>query len=660
MFKPSLRSRLRALVWSLFSDVGRQVPRRHVRSAVTDQLLQALDHWDGPETVVHPRCFLSSGGVSAPDGYRDYALRLSERPAEPLIQEDNLDGDALEMAFAYTILRDTQLLEASLAQVERILKAKTWVWHQGLRIDLHSCMVTSSLALIYDLLYTDLSEPRRDTIISGLLKRDLRCYETIVQSGSEWWIDCRMNWQAVVHGHIGIAALAVCERLPNWRRVIAAATHGVLGFLDSQPTDGSNREGLQYWHFGIGEAVWFALALKTASRDAVNLLLHPHLRAAGEFARHMSTPDGCFDFEDCCNFRADDWLTAVLSRECNTPALRAMVAPFDCQKRPFRKVGAPARAMRHMVALDGALPWEETSERSDHGPTSRYFEGNATICMRSHWAQDATFVAFHAGLTRSPHCHLDTGSFIIGSHGKRLVPDAGFWPYGKGFFDFRGARWDFDGASAVGHNVLLVDGTGPRYTARSRGRLLSVELGGGCDRIACDLSSAYGRKVRRYVRYFVFLRPNIVVLLDDVEGRGTRDYKWNFQIAGSAKLGDGRVEIENGSAAASVVFCNLDKQRGYRMTEETRASYYTASVDDSPGQFPTTRAFSIGSLHREKKWLLGAVVLVGEANSPLGRRYDVQFSLDSQKEARFVCSSEGSRSEVSIHLPSRAIRFGTK
>ncbi len=406
MFRPTLRARLRATLWSLFSEAGRQTPRTQVRTAATHQLLQALDDWPGPEASLHPRCFLSSPDARKlqlpPDAYRHYVLRLADQPTEPLKQEDNLDGDALEMAFAYTILRDPRLLEASLAQVERLLQAETWVWHPDLQIDLHSCMVTSALGLIYDLLYIDLSESQRDRIVSGLLQRDLGRYQAIVQSGSEWWLRCRMNWQAVVHGHIGMAALAVAERLPNFRAILAAAASGVLDFLDSQPLDGSNREGLQYWHFGVGEAVWSALALKTASRNAVDLFHHPYLQATGEFARHMSTPDGCFDFEDCYSFRADDWLTAVLSRACDSPPLRAMAAPFDFDQRPFRKVGAPARAMRHIVALEYALPSEDASGHGDGGATWRYFQGAGTVCMRSDWGQDATFVAFHAGATRTP------------------------------------------------------------------------------------------------------------------------------------------------------------------------------------------------------------------------------------------------------------------
>ena len=147
-----------------------------------------------------------------------------------------------------------------------------------------------------------------------------------------------------------------------------------MGFLDGQPVDGSDREGLQYWHFGIGEAVWFGLALRTASRGAVNLLSHRYLQVTGEFARHMSTPDGCFDFEDCCNFRADDWLIAALSRESESPSLRAMVAPFDFDHRPFRKVSAPARAMRHIVALEPALP-EERAARANGRRTIAVLRG---------------------------------------------------------------------------------------------------------------------------------------------------------------------------------------------------------------------------------------------------------------------------------------------
>ncbi len=158
----------------------------------------------------------------------------------------------------------------------------------------------------------------------------------------------------------------------------------------------------------------------------------------------------------------------------------------------------------------------------------------------------------------------------------------------------------------------------------------------------------------------VYPHPNLVVLLDDVEGRGRHYYKCSFQIGGSATLGDGKVDLRNGRAAAAVVFCNLDKQRGYRIMEETRVSHYTPFVDDHPGQSPATRSFSVGSLHRENKWLLGTVVFIGEASSLLGRRCEVQFSVDSRGVARFVCSYDGSRSEVVIDRSSRAISLTAK
>jgi hypothetical protein len=66
----------------------------------------------------------------------------------------------------------------------------------------------------------------------------------------------------------------------------------------------------------------------------------------------------------------------------------------------------------------------------------------------------------------------------------------------------------------------------------------------------------------------------------------------------------------------------------------------------------------VGNLHRESKSLLGAVVLIGEANNPQGDSYDVRFSLDSPNTARFVCPCAGTRREVTIDLSARTISVG--
>jgi hypothetical protein len=147
----------------------------------------------------------------------------------------------------------------------------------------------------------------------------------------------------------------------------------------------------------------------------------------------------------------------------------------------------------------------------------------------------------------------------------------------------------------------------------------------------------------------------MVILLDDVEGRGRRQYKWNFQAAGLVRLSDRRVEIRNGRAAASVVFCNLDRRRGYRMTEETRASYYTSHVDDHAGEPITVRSFSVSNLHRETQSLLGAVVFAGDAECVLSG-CDVGFSAEPGKPVQFVCTSKAARAAVTVDLASRAIK----
>jgi hypothetical protein len=566
------------------------------------------------------------------------------------VREDEPDGGALELAFAYLIWPEQRLLRASLALVDLLLNAHSWVWHKGYKIDLRSCMVTSCLALIYDTLYDALTPIQRHAITHSLLERDLGIYQGIASSQSEGWTNSRMNWQSVVHSHIGIAALAMGDELPNWREILRLATLGVIDFLDAQPEDGSYPEGLLYWHFGIGEAAWFAYLLKLASRDQVTLLAHPYFAATGKFAYHMSTPDGCFDFEDCCSFRADDWLAALLARECNDRVLGSIVVPFDIHNPPFRKINVPARVIRHILPDVEGLP----SEPPEDYPTSHYFRGTETVCMRSDWRPNATYVAFHAGRTALPHSHSDVGSFIVGSRGRRLIPDAGFWPYAPGYFQYDSIRWDFDGAAATGHSILLIDSAGPLWGNDCDGRFLSVTLGPGADSVACDLTSAYKNRVASYVRYFIFLHPDLILILDDVKGLQPRYYKWLIQTSGSVELGEERCRIRNEDATATIQFYNLSKERGYRMTSETRISHYGSFVDDHQAP-PSVEYVSVGALHREANWLVGAAIFIGDSGaSPSGTAL---FS-GSPASVRWVCSVGEVATEVTINRVSKVIAVG--
>ncbi len=618
--------------------------------------LDALDRWSGPALPSHPRCFFdreglkalqdrASGGGGPWPALLAHAREIVAHPVEPVLKEHIPDGGALELAFAWKIWGEPAFLEAARRQVAAAIAAPSWVTHPPLRIDLCSCMVTSCLALVCDLLRDDLESGERERLEERILARDLAVYADIAHRRAEWWTECRMNWQGVIHGHIGIAALALLDRLPRAREILRLATAGVLGFLDSQPADGSSEEGLQYWHFGAGETAWFALALKTVTRGEVDLFRHPHFAASRDFLLHMSTPSGCFDYGDCVNFRPTDWLTALLARELRDPVLQALVAPPDPARPPSRKIDAPAAGMRFVLSHDTSLPPASPASL----PLSRAFTGSRTVCMRSGWDEKATAVSIQAASAQRPHGHADAGSFIIESRGERLVPDAGFWPYGEGFFDKRGPRWDFDGAGPVGHSVVFVED--PALGALPA-PLVSVELGGAADLVVCDLASANAAWLSRHVRYFAFLRPDTVLVFDDIEATEPVRPIWNLLVGGEPELCGDRVEFRKGAAAASVVFLNLDRPAGYSIASETRHAFFNPKVDD--GRWPLEiRRVHVTPLHALERWRFGAVIFTRSAAEPPSGQ--ASFSLAADGIAHIRCTSPEGTSAIDLDLNARRI-----
>jgi hypothetical protein len=565
-----------------------------------------------------PRVFFDRAGLDrlrdqarGPDweAVRGEARALATEPATPLMREAEPDGGLLRLAFAFAIWREPAVREAALALVQALLQAPTWVApsHRQVEIDLRSCTVSSSLALTWDLLGEDLPPPVGKTILQRLLERDLGRFPEVLAAQTDWWTHRRMNWQSVINSHLGIATMALAGSVPDWRARLGLALRVLLDFLDDCPRDGSFLEGLTYWHYGIGELAWFALALQTFSQGKLDLFQHPYLQATQQFPLHMSAPDGSFDFEDSANFAPRGWLVALLARQHRNRYLQALVTPYHQEPVPHRKIDAPARGMRFLVSRDPGLAPASLDEQ----PRCRYFPGNDTVTMRSDWGPQSTFLALHGGSNHVPHGHLDAGSFILGHAGRRLVPDGGFWPYTRGFFERTARRWDFDGPSTLGHSLVLVDGQGQGWQPGCRGRIEAVELAGAVPWAVCDVTAAYEGRLQRFVRYLLFVQPRTVVLVDDIVAEGPRRLKWLLQYRESAQLRPPVVELRHGDALATVAFPLLAPGSSYRFSREERTSFYEATAPDAEPP-PPVRLVSVSPGEPVARWQVVAVFGLSE------------------------------------------------
>ena len=575
---------------------------------------------------VHPRVYFDPTalqalrrqaglGSAAWESIRQDAEELAAatlQGARPRIRENEPDGGALSLAFAFAVWQEPTFREAALRLIQPPLHGPGWVaqFHQGLRLDLRASVLGSSLALACDLLGPDLPDDTRRAVDAAVEQRVLGPFAEIWAGKLEWWTTRRMNWQAVIGSHVGLTLLATGDGSPAWRARFVQVLRAVLDFLDHCPPDGSFPEGLTYWHYGVGELAWFALGLRTISAGEIDLFQHPYLRATQALPLYLSTPDGCFDFEDSFDYRMDSWLIALLAREGRNPLLQGLVSPFSHQIRPPRKIDAPARGMRHVLCHDPELP----AENRQSLPPSRYFPDTDTVALRSDWSADATFVALRGGSNGVPHGHLDAGSFIVGAFQRKLLPDAGFWRYTHGFFDYQGRRWDFDGPSTLGHNLLLVDEVGQGAEAGCRARIQRADLAGQAgdpvDWVVCDVTDAYQGRLLRFVRYLALIRPRTVVVVDEVLCDRPRRLRWLLQYRGDLSLGPSSLLVAQPGAQALVNFPLLPGTSPYRLSREVRHTHYIPKVD--VGRPQSVQFASLSPLDPTSRWLVAAVIQLGD------------------------------------------------
>jgi hypothetical protein len=188
---------------------------------------------------------------------------------------------------------------------------------------------------------------------------------------------------------------------------------------------------------------------------------------------------------------------------------------------------------------DGGIEPKPLAER----PLSRWFKSKGNVVFRSGWDENATIFAMKCG-PHSNHYHLDQGTFWLLSHGETLITEAGVVNY------YRNLYYRSFYIQPVGHNTLLLN----RYPESQRiadlddevkarsefPRITSCFTGTGVNEVEGDLASVYKDRLSRYTRSFVYMRPDYLVLFDEVDAQAPEQCTWVFHAEGKDSFkGDG-------------------------------------------------------------------------------------------------------------------------
>lgn len=245
------------------------------------------------------------------------------------------------------------------------------------------------------------------------------------------------------------------------------------------------------------------------------------------------------------------------------------------------------------------LLWDDPDLESvaDNGRTAACFPHSGVVTMRSGWDADATYVGLKSGRSVANHSHLDANSFVVSARGQRLLIDEGLWEYTiTDYWDTSGPRFDFDSNATIGHNTLLVDGQGQLHGPGFGGKITAFDPGPQIYVAAADAAAAYGGRLDRYVRTIAFVKPETLLVFDQVKADQPRYFEWLFHFAGEVGGDETLTTFSQNGVTLSLMRVLPEEAECWRMSDVTRTSVYR-SGNTLQTERPQIRYRSYGPFH---------------------------------------------------------------
>jgi hypothetical protein len=113
------------------------------------------------------------------------------------------------------------------------------------------------------------------------------------------------------------------------------------------------------------------------------------------------------------------------------------------------------------------------------------------------------------------------------------------------------ARWVWE---TKAQNALLVNGAGQKaHSADLGGRIVAAEFRDGVDYVAGEAAASYEGKLKRYLRHIVFVKPDVVVMVDDAVAVAPSSFQWMLHGLSEFKVDEAAQQLRLERGAAGVV-----------------------------------------------------------------------------------------------------------
>lgn len=357
------------------------------------------------------------------------------------------------------------------------------------RNDLGTAMTAWNLATAVTMLGNRLPEPTRKSVHDEVMKRAVQPFLDELHGKAtppEFWRVDPNNWNAVVHGGITGAALALADSVQDRAEIVAAAEKETLAYIQGFPADGYSGEGMGYWKYGFGHYVMLSETVLAATHGKVNLYAKDSIRLVAQFPRRFEIVPGVYPAYSDSLFLEEPspWLFHIVERRYGLgdryprAGLDGMFSGFLYAhgiNMAFDSSAAP-------LAMAGAAPAK--------GPQLRdWFEQSQVLVTRMPEGQDGLNASIKGGNNGTSHCHLDLGSYVVVLGKQPILIDPGSPVYNATTMGPN--AWGYQVKNSYGHSVPKVAGQLQKPGAAYQAAVVSTRFSADTDTLTLDLKKGY-------------------------------------------------------------------------------------------------------------------------------------------------------------------------
>lgn len=309
-----------------------------------------------------------------------------------------------------------------------------------------------TLCIALDWLGPHMSAAEKTKVYEDIFTLSHFLYSDSVDPNIEWGDEEERrlvhNWNGVIHGALGLAALKMGRQ--DW---LERATERCRAYLKySSDSTGAGFEGAAYMGYGLQHVIPFAVALKRQGgpdilAESVGTMNKPN------WLTHMTYPDGSGLIplnQSGSALLPTGGIYHLIHKYSNQTALWSWLhffKPGSVDGFDWSNDWAGNGASLPYVFLWDNPQLEALHPADDNVPLVKVFE-KGEVLMRSSWDDDATLVSFTSGKSYfGNHGHADQNSFTLFDKGEPVIVDLG-----SGY-----------GASKY-HNIIFVDGEGQAWS----------------------------------------------------------------------------------------------------------------------------------------------------------------------------------------------------